>query len=389
MEFGYTEEQERFRKELNDWLDANIPADMEFPAELEELDEKTYAFAKELRRKLAEKGWLHPSYPKEYGGAELSYDELVVYQEVFSRRTVPPVYDLSHVAGAGLFALGTEEQKKKWLPLIGRGEIITWESFTEPEAGTDLANVQTRAIRQDNGDFLLNGQKIYSGDGHPADYLYTLAIDPKLPRHQNMSAFMVKADSPGISYEPLQPIVSSRKNVIYFEDVHVPAENLVGEVINGWAVAQASLAGERGGTFFLVTYSLSDQLVEYCKKAKRNGRRLADDPHVRELLTDLFIEAKADRLLLARTFWKGSHGIRTFYEGSQNILNWKVFNPKLGETVLEIFGPSALITAPKWTILGGRIERQMRFSLQTHGAGTPEAQKIVISRLLGLPSARR
>ena len=389
MEFGYTEEQERFRKELNDWLDANIPADMEFPAELEELDEKTYAFAKELRRKLVEKGWLRPTYPKEYGGAELSYDEMVVYQEAFFQRTVPKVYDLSHIPAAGLFAFGTEEQKKKWLPLIGRGEIITWESFTEPEAGTDLANVQTRAIQQENGDFLLNGQKIYTGDGHPVDYLYTLAIDPKLPRHQNMSAFMVKADSPGISYEPLQPITGSRKNIVYFEDVHVPAENLVGEVNNGWAVAQASLVGERGTPYFVGTYYLFDELVEYCKKEKRNGRRLADDPHVRELLTGLFLDAKAERLLLARTFWKASHEITTSYEGSQNLLNWKVFNPKLGEVVLEILGPLALITDPKWAALNGEFERQTRYSLLTHGAGTPEAQKIVISRFLGLPSARR
>ena len=390
MEFGYTEEQERFRKELNDWIDANVPAEMMLWPESEELDEKTQAFAKELRRKLAEKGWLRPTYPKEYGGADFTYDQMVVYQDVFSKREVPLLYDPGVLAGAGLFAYGTEEQKKKWLPLIGKGEIVMWQAFTEPEAGTDLANVQTRATRLDNGDFVLNGQKVYIGGGHPVDYMYTLAVtDPNAPRHQNMSAFLVKADAPGVSTEPLQPIAGSRKNIIHFEDVHVPVENMIGEVNQGWTVAQASLVGERGMYQRLVMYTVFYELVEYCKKTNRGGRRLADDPHVRELLADLYIDAKAGRLLFDRTFWKSSHGITTYYEGSQNALYYKTFMPKLAAVALEILGPAALVTDPKWTVLHRKIERWQRYGLLTHGAGTPEAQRIVMARFLGLPGPKR
>ena len=134
---------------------------------------------------------------------------------------------------------------------------------------------------------------------------------------------------------------------------------------------------------------LFDEFLEYCKKANRGGQRLVDDPHVQELLTDLFIDAKVGRLLFNRTFWKLSHKITTYYEGSQNVLYWKTFLPKFAAAAFEILGPFALVTDPKWTILNGKMEHGQRRSLMTHGAGTPEAQKVVMARLLGLPGPRR
>jgi alkylation response protein AidB-like acyl-CoA dehydrogenase len=390
LEFGYTEEQEKFRKELNAWLDANVPPDAGLPAEMDELDDKAYAIARELRPKLVEKGWLHPTYPKEYGGGGLSPEEHLIWLEEFSRRRVPLLYDAGYMAGAALSRFGTEEQKKRWLPLIGQGKVVMWECFTEPEAGTDLANVQARAIQQDNGEFLLNGGKIYTGGGRPVDYLITLAVtDPAASRHRNLSMFIVKADSPGISWEALQPIAGHRKNVLHFEDVSVPADNLVGQINKGWEVTQASLVGERGNPGIASRFHLVDELIEYCRETNSNGKRLIDDPHVQELLADIYIDTKAWRLLYLRTFWKGSHGITTYYEGSQNILLYKAFLPKFAATALEILGPQALVTDPKWTVLRGKIERMERFSLLTHGAGTPEAQRIVMARFLSLPSARR
>ncbi len=130
MEFRYTEEQEIFRLEVNAWLDANIPHDEELPAEMLELDAKTYAIAKELRPKLVAKGWLYPSYPKEYGGGGLSHEELAVLLDVFSRRRVPLLYDASYIAGAGLLASGTEDQKKNYLPAIAQGKIVSCQCFT-------------------------------------------------------------------------------------------------------------------------------------------------------------------------------------------------------------------------------------------------------------------
>ncbi|MFC2032214.1 acyl-CoA dehydrogenase family protein [Chloroflexota bacterium] len=390
MEFGYNEEQEKFRKELNDWLDENIPADIQFPAELEELDDETYAFASEFRRKLAAKGWLHPSYPKEYGGAALTYDQLVVYQEVFSSRTVPTVYDLGGLAAVGLLALGTEEQKNKWLTKITRGEIETWQCFTEPEAGTDLAGLSTRAIQQENGDFLMNGQKIYVGGGRMSDYLYVLAVtNPEAPRHQNISAFLVKADTPGITRDQLQPIMGANKNAIYFEDVHVPAECMLGELHKGWAFAQVSLAGERGMFVNLRVHTLARQILDYLKTAKRGDSRLVDDPHVRELVLDLYIESRIGKLWFERSNWKSAHKVPAFYEGPQNSLWNKTFGPKLAITMFNILGPLAHITDPEWVILKGKIEHQQRAGLMTHGGGTPEVQRLNMARALGLPGLRR
>jgi len=285
---------------------------------------------------------------------------------------------------------GTEEQKKQWLPQIVQGKIVMWQCFTESEAGTDLANIQTRAIRQEDGNFLVNGGKIYTGGGRPVDYLITPAVtDPAAPRHQNLGMFFIKADSPGVSCEALQPAAGHRKNVVSFEDVLVPADHLFGEINQGWEVAQASLVGERGSPEMLAAFHLFDEFLDYCWQTKRSGKWLIDDPHIQELIVDLFIDAKIWRLLYLRTFWKGSHGIPTYHEGSQNILLYKTFLPKFGAIALEVLGPQALVTDPRWAILKGKIERMERFSLLTHGAGTPEAQRIVMARSLGLPSARR
>jgi alkylation response protein AidB-like acyl-CoA dehydrogenase len=383
LEFDYTEKQEEFRKEVRAWLDSNLPPDRDFPAEMEDLDDKNYALAKEFRAKLAKKGWLHPTYPKKYGGGGMDYDEHLILVEEFNRRIIPYFYDPSYIVGASLLAQGTEEQKEKWLPLIAQGKIVTWQCYTEPEAGTDLANVQTRFDRLEKGDFLVNGQKIYAGNGKAVDWLFTLVIDPSLPRHQNMTALMIKSDSPGVSYDTLEPIAGPRKCIVYFDDVHVPADNLIGEVNNGWLVANAGLAGERGSHFFVEPYHLFDEFFEYCKKSNINN------PAIRELLVDLFLDAKCNRLLYSRTFWKASHGIPTSYEGSQNNLLFKLFMPKFGNIALEVLGPYALVTDPKWTVLFGRIENLQRRCTLTHGAGTPEAQKMIIARALGLSRTRR
>ncbi len=388
MDFGYTEEQQKFRREVRDWLDANLPPEEEFPADMEDMDDKTYAFAKEFRAKLVQKGWLHPTYPKEYGGG-MGYEQQLILLEEFHRRTIPEVYDPSYVVAASLFGVGTPQQKQRWLPLIARGETIIWQCFTEPEAGTDMASIQTRFARLENGDFMVNGGKIYIGDGRPVDWLFVMTIDPDLPRHHNMTALMIKADSPGVSYEALHPIAGPRKNIIHFDDVRVPAENVIGEVNQGWLAANAGLAGERGSRFFIEPYRLFDQFLEYCKQTDADGKRLADDPAVQELLVGLFLDAKANRLLYARTFWKGSHGVPVSYEGSQNNLLFKEFMPAFGAAVLEVLGPYALVTDPQWAALFGRAEVIQRRCTQTHGAGTPEAQKVIIARGLGLPGSRR
>ena len=386
----YSEEAEEFRKEVRDWLNANVPANMEFPPETEELDDKTLAFAKKLRHQLAAKEWLYPSWPKEYGGGGLALEKKFVLEEELLHRALPKVYDLGRLLGAALLVAGTEEQKRKFLPLIAKGEIVVWQAFTEPQAGSDLASLQLKAT-QDGDAFILNGQKTYIGNGHHVDYLFTLAVtDPKAPRHQNISAFMVKADSPGISMTSLKPLALSRKNTIYFEDVRIPAENLLGELNRGWHVANASLQAERGswGDWFRLS-NLLEEFLRYCQENKRNGRPLIADSRVQELLTDLYLDVKALDLLNLRRKWKSVSGLPLTYEGSQQSLYIKTLLPKFAAILLEIAGPHALVTDSKWTILKTRVEHFQRSSLMTHGAGTPEILRLTIARAIGLPGMRR
>ncbi len=390
MDFSITEAQKEFRREVEAWLDANLPDPDSLPAELYELDAETEKQARKFRTALVAKHWLRPTYPKEYGGGEMSFEELEVFAAAMAGRPIPELYDASYLAGSALMSFGTEEQKERWLPLVGRGEIVSWQCYTEPEAGTDLAGVKTTAIPQPDGGYLMNGQKIYSGNGLPVDYLVTLAVsDPEAVRHRNLSLFLVKAGTPGITMDFLDPICMHRKRVVYFDNVSVPAESLLGPLHQGWNVAQASLAGERGRAYSLGPYRFLDEFIDYCKTTKRGGKRLADDPAARDLLVDLIVEARAGRLLYWRTFWKGGHGIPTRYEGFQNNLAYKEFLPKMALAMLRILGPAAVITDPKWAVLKDRAEYFQRLALMTHGGGTPEALKVSFARAIGLPGTRR
>jgi alkylation response protein AidB-like acyl-CoA dehydrogenase len=201
--------------------------------------------------------------------------------------------------------------------------------------------------------------------------------------------FLVKADSPGISLEPLQPLAGARKNVMHYDNVTVPLENMIGRPEDGWAVAQASLAGERGGTSIIEPCRLYDELLEYCRNTKTKGGRLVNDPNIRMLLTDLYIESKMLRLLYYRTFWETSHGIYNYYEGASLFIYAKAFYLRLATVARQILGPTAIVTDPKWAALGGKIEFLQRWSLETHGAGTVEASKITFARALDLPRSRR
>jgi len=386
----YSERAEKLRKEVCEFIAANVPSNIEFPADTEELDDKTYAFAKEFRYKLAERGWLQPTWPKEYGGGGLSWEERFVIEEELFRRYIPKVYDLGRLLGAALLIKGNEEQKRKFLPLIAKGKIVVWQCFTEPEAGSDLAALQLQAVR-DRDEFILNGQKAYCGDGHHVDYLYLLAVtDPEAPRHQNITALIVKADSPGISIDPLNPIALSRKNVVYFEDVRVPVENTIGEIGQGWSVANASLTAERSrwGDWLQVE-DLLRKFLQYCKETKRDEISLADAPGSRELLVDLYIRVKIWELLDLRCKAKLINGLPLTYEGLQQSLYIKTMLPEFAAAMLEIGGPRVLVSEGKWAVLKDRAEQAQRATIMTHGAGTPEILRLSIARAIGLPGRRK
>ncbi|MFC1966957.1 acyl-CoA dehydrogenase family protein, partial [Chloroflexota bacterium] len=249
FELEYTKEQEEFRREVGEWLEKNVPEGLVQPVDFEDLSYEMYQKHRELGRRLGAKGWLRPMYPKEYGGGGMSLDKAIIIEEELDNYdlTLPPYYDSGgRFGGASILVWGTEEQKKALLTPICRGEVRSWQLLTEPEAGSDLANVQTLAVR-DGEDYVINGQKTFIGCNHGADWFWMICrTDPKAPRHENLGWFMFPADLPGITVQAQELFFaggeagagSGIKNNIYLDNVRVPAFNLVGGENQGWKVAQ-------------------------------------------------------------------------------------------------------------------------------------------------------
>src|SRR5579884_2069061 len=260
FEVTYSEEQQRFRAEVRAWFEANVPPELKSgkrPATPEE-SYQHYQLRRQLGRKLAERGWNYPLAPKEYGGGGLDVDHAIILEEEADRfeLSLPPYYDSGGRLGApSILVWGTEEQKREFLPPIFKGEVRTWQLLTEPGAGSDLAGVKTTAIR-DGDEYVINGQKIFVGSDHGADRIWMIAVtDPEGARHENVSWFMIDANLPGITVQPMELMGtggeggadSGVKNIVFFDDVRVPAKALVGGENNGWRVASTHLELEHGG----------------------------------------------------------------------------------------------------------------------------------------------
>ena len=394
----YTAEQESFRKEVRDWLAANVPKDLIDPVDNMDLSENTeaiYTRGMAFRRILGEKGWLAPAYPKEYGGGGLGVDQQMVIAEELAEYDLPGIAlgdTGTGIGGAAIMVWGTEEQKQRFLPPILKGEVVTWQVFTEPNAGSDLASMQTTAIREGD-EFVFNGSKHFVGQPHKPDFLYALAVtDPNAPRHQNIGAFMVPVDTTGVTLGYMDLIGGGGKRTIFFDNARVSASQLIGGERDGWKVAQATLELEHGGSGRLLDRdNFLGKMIDYCRETKYNGESISKDPDYREYILEAYIGYQTNRLLGLRNYWmRGAHK-RFSYEGSQYSMNRKVYGPKLAEFMLKTMGPQVLVTRkdPKWALDGGRFENYQRQSIVTpHPGGTLEVQKLIVARRLGVSRTR-
>ena len=396
FEFHYTKELEEFRKEVRAFIEEN--ALKEPVAELDPSNPHSpelYKKGRELQCKLGAKGWFAPAYPKEYGGGGMDVERCVILAEELARVSEERSWlldtEVSPIYTGGIMAQGTEEQKRRFLTPLLRGELEAWECFTEPEAGTDEASMKSTAVR-DGDVYIINGNKVFVGSspvGLRPDYLYWPAVtDPKAPRHHNISAFFMPADLPGIRYQPLDLTASGSglKWEVICEDVRCPADCIIGEEHKGWLVTQATLALEHGGGGALVPRNrLVLRLIDYCKETQRNGQPLSKDPGVQDILVQLYTEYQVERLWGLRNFAMSQGNIsRVPYTGTQTSLHGKLFLPHLGKALLDVLGPYCLIDDPELQVLAGRAENAIRQADVTHPGGTPEVQKIMMSRALGL-----
>ena len=392
----YTPEQEEFRQEVKEWLKENVSLDISHPPDSINITEEQYQLRRALGRKLGEKGWLWATAPEEYGGGGLTLDHAVVIEEEVDSYglTVPPYYDSGgRLGGASIMVWGTEEQKQTFLPPIFRGEVRTWQLLTEPEAGSDLANAKMSAER-DGDEYVINGQKIYVGSSLGADYMWTITCtDNEAPRHQNLGWFMIPADLPGITIQPMDLLISGGeagagsgvKNTVFFDNVRVPAFNLIGGENEGWKVATTHLELEHGTGGRIARNWLVDHLFEYCRENKRNGQPLTKDPEVRDKLIDIYVEAEIARLFNLRNYWMRHSKADITYEGPQASYWRKMSGLRMSQSILDILGPSALTYDPQWGAADGHVEAHQRSAIVAiHPGGTADIQKLIMARRIGI-----
>ena len=397
FELEWTAEQEAFRAEARAWLAENAPRipDHADPAKLTR-DE--YELQREFGRKLGARGWLYPTMPAEYGGGGLSMELAMILEEELDAYNLPlpPYYDTGGKLGStAILVWGDDDQKAHFLPQILRGEIRTWQLLTEPESGSDLASVQTTAVR-DGDEYVVNGTKIYVGSNHGAEYSWMIVVtDPNAERHANLGWLMVPMDLPGITVEPMDLLfvggergaASGVKNTVYFDNVRVPAFNLVGGEGNGWKVAGTHLEIEHGLLRSAVREdTLTRRVFDYARSAVRNGEPLLADPDVRDRLVDFWIDSEVTRLLHFRNYaWRGQ-GRQLTYEAPQAYLYQKRSQLARARAVLDVMGPLALVAEPDaLAVADGHVETHQRASIvDQHPGGTAEIQRVIIARRLGI-----
>ncbi|HJO60141.1 MAG TPA: acyl-CoA dehydrogenase family protein [SAR202 cluster bacterium] len=388
MDFEFSNQELSFRNELSAWLKdelANRPQDGGDDADAE------WAFGLEMRKKLADKGWLTMAWPEEYGGQGVSHMMQVVFAEEMSYNRAPgrDVFGTRMMAPT-LMIHGTEEQKRQFLPPVSKGEVQWCQGYSEPESGSDLASLQTRAV-EDGDDFIINGTKIWTSSAHRADHIMVLTrTDPDAPKHRGISFLLCDMNTPGLTVNPIINMAGDHGfNMVTFDNVRVPKKNLVGEQNRGWYVGATLLDFERSG----VDYSAGgrrvlEELIAYAKDNDQNGSLIADNPIMRNRLADLAIEVDVSRLISYNIAWMQGEGLVPNKESSMGKVVGTELQQHLSETGMQMLGlHGQLEPGSKYAPMQGRIEHMHLTNVsETIQAGTSEIQRnIIATRGLGLP----
>ncbi len=390
MDFQFTEAQEAFRKEVRQWLEHNLPDELRgsgFAASRADVEE-----VRQLRgwqKKLAEAGYVGMDWPREFGGRGASIVEMIILYQEMARAESPQLVNRGGVSmlGPTLMKYGTPAQQKRFLPKILTAEEIWCQGFSEPNAGSDLANLQTRAVR-DGDHFVVNGQKVWTSMAHVAEWCFLLArTDPAAPKHKGISFMLVDMKTPGITIRPLRQITGEAEfNEVFWDNVRVPEENLVGELNRGWEVAITTLAYERDLLTFIRQISLKNALHRVMRLARERGRSV--DPMTRQRIADLWIGEQALQMNAYRSLTRILRGGSPGPEGSTSKLFWSQLDKEMAQLGTELLGPySQLGRGTPHAVDEGQWEFYALLA-QASGirAGTTEILKNILGeRVLGLP----
>ncbi|MDA1001946.1 MAG: acyl-CoA dehydrogenase family protein [Chloroflexi bacterium] len=406
VDFADTPDQAEFRTQVQEFIDSNLPAVLKLrPDEaafrgFEEEDGESpsddraerRAALKTWRMALVDRGWIAPAWPKQYGGADLSPMEQFVMNETFTESRAPRlgVPDV----GSTIMVHGSDEQKAEFLPPMVRGETRWCQGYSEPGSGSDLASLQTRAVR-DGDDFVINGQKIWTSGAHLSNMIFALVrTDPEAPKHRGITYLLFSMESPGISVRPLVQMSDARGfNEVFFEDVRVPVKNAVGEINRGWYVGATHLDFERSSIGSAIGQrQMLDALKNFLvaeRDAKSGRSRLDQTDCPRAELADRYIEATVAKTLSQRVISMQARGLIPNYEASMTKVFSTEFNQRIARTATKLLGRYGDVRdgPEQYTPMKGRWATMYLSSVSsTIAGGTSEIQRNVIAtRGLGLP----
>jgi alkylation response protein AidB-like acyl-CoA dehydrogenase len=345
----YTAEAEAYREKIQAFLAEQLPVGWLGVGALPKADAEQ--FARSWRVTLHEHGLLAASWPKEYGGGGLSALEQVVLVEEFYRAGVPAGTDNDvfgiQMVGNTILQWGTEEQKRHYLPRILSGEDVWCQGYSEPNAGSDLGNLGCRAVL-DGDEWVINGQKIWTSAGHLANLIFVLArTNPDAPKHKGISFLLVPMDQPGVEVRPIRMITGDAEfNEVFFTDARTPAENVVGQVDAGWAVAMTLLGYERGESAATFPIMFRTELDRLTRLAAELGR--SDDPRVRQRLAWCHSKVEIMRYLGMRTLTRYLAGGHPGPDASIFKLYWSEYHRTVSELAVDILGAEAMVPSGRW-----------------------------------------
>jgi alkylation response protein AidB-like acyl-CoA dehydrogenase len=378
MDFRFTAEDEAYRTEVREFIRTEFPKVRD---------------GESFTKKLAAKGWLTQSWPKEYGGQDAGHIRQLVYNEEMAYHQAPGQTMGTDRVGPTIILFGTAEQKAEFLPKIISNDLNWCQGFSEPGSGSDLASLQTRAVR--DGDFwVINGQKIWTSGAQRADHMILLArTDPDAPKHRGISYFLMDMKSPGVTVRPLVQMTGQAGfNEVFFEDVRIPANRMVGELNRGWYVSTATLDFERSGIGRVIggirTY---EQVVAYAKQTPSTTGEgvLFDEQPIRHALADIGLTFAVGRLLSYRVAWMQSQKLVPNYEASMAKTLGTELHQKLARVAINAIGmPGQVMSGPQAPLNGTVGNFYLSTVSLTIAAGTSEINRnIIATRGLGLPRA--
>jgi len=389
LEFKFTAEDEEFRRELRLFMQTELPDNWEGAGRYPEEDD--WDLNKAIRQKMAERGWLTMHWPEEYGGQAASPVKSAIFNEEIAYLRAPgrDIFGV-RMLGPTLMIHGSDEQKRTHLPPVAKGEVQWCQGYSEPESGSDLASLSTRAVR-DGDDLVINGGKVWTTMAHRADWIMLLTrTDPDAAKHRGISFVLVDMKSPGVTVRPIINMAGGHEfNQVTFDDVRVPRANVVGEEDRGWYVAVTLLDFERSGIdYSAAARRLLDDTREYATETKSNGQPLMEIPWVRNLMADRYIDCEVARLMAYNVAYMQSQDLIPTKEASMSKVFGSETVQRVTEASLDILGMyGTLSRQEKWAPLKGRVqEHWMNAFAGTIAAGTSEIQRnIIAGRGLGLP----